>query len=199
MANARTHLDAANAAVGDRFLNSVDMKVGAYTLDETTLGIEGASHVTLTHTSVGTTDTLGTVTIVGKLFGETITEVLTPSADGTVTSTKWFSSLVSATGAGWVIDAVEGTKDTIVIGYSADLIVAHGTGVLHSVVVNTTAAGTITLADASGTIAVIAASITEDNYVYDVIFYGYLSVVLGAASDVTILHSGSLPTTYAMS
>ena len=84
MANARTHLDAANAAVGDRFLNSVDMKVGAYTLDETTLGIEGASHVTLTHASVGTTDTLGTVTIVGKnLAGETITEVLTPSADAT--------------------------------------------------------------------------------------------------------------------
>src|SRR3990167_6404347 len=117
-----TNLAAANAADAARFLLSVAMEVGAYTLDETTIGTQGARHVTLTHTTVAAgTDTLGTVTIVCRdLSGQTISEVLTPVSDSTVTGTKWFASVASATGAGWVI---AGGNDTITIGYGADIAV----------------------------------------------------------------------------
>jgi len=59
-------------------------------------------------------------------------------------------------------------------------------GTLHSIVVNTAAAGTITVSDANGTIALLKASVTEGTYLYDVNFNGYLSIVTGHAdSDVT--------------
>lgn len=198
--NTYTNLAAANTDDADRFLLSVDMKVGAYTLDQTTIGTQGAKHVSVTHASVGTTDTLGTVTIVGRnLAGQTISEVITPVADSTVEGTKWFLSLISATGAGWVIDAVEGTEDTITIGFGDDTIVAEGHGTLAVVVVNTTANGAITIADSAGTIGQLKASIAEGSYSFgDVSFSGYLSVDLAAASDVTFVHSGSLPQSFAM-
>lgn len=64
--------------------------------------------------------------------------------------------------------------------------VATQSGVLHSIVVNTTAAGAITVADALGTIAVLKASIAEGTYLYDVRFVGKLDVTTAAASDVTV-------------
>ena len=83
--NTYSHFAAANAASANRFLQSVNMKVGAYSLDETTRGIDGAGQVTLTHTAGDTVDTLGTVTITGTdLSGQTISEVLTESRNGTV-------------------------------------------------------------------------------------------------------------------
>ena len=194
-----TNLTAPQALDADGFLQSVDMKVGAYTLDATTIPVPGARHVTLGHTAVGTADTLGTVTIVGKnLAGETITEVLTPVSGTTVTGAEWFASLISATGAGWVIDAVEATADTIVIGYGADSVIAIGSGTLERVIVAKTAAGTVVLEDIGGTIATLKASIVEGSYEFGVPFSGYLTATLGAASDVTVVHSGSLPQTYAM-
>ena len=197
--NTRTHLAAANAADVDRFLLSTNMKVGAYTLDETTTGTEGARHVTLTHTSGDTTDTLGTVTIVGTdLAGQPVTEVLTPSADATVTSTAWFKTLTSATGAGWVIDAVEVTNDTLTIGISEALLVLEGPGRLESIVVNTTAASTIVVADSGGTIATLKASIGEGHYVYD-LDVSNLTIDLNGASDVTVIHTPSIPRSYALS
>lgn len=192
-----TRLSAANAADTDYFLNSVNMKTGAYTLDETTPATAGARRVTLTHTSVDTTDDLGTVTIVGKdLTGQTITETLTPVADDVVTSTKWFRSVTSATGTGWTIDAVESTEDTIIIGYGADICVLMGAGTLERIVVNTTAAATVVVADASGSIATLKASIAEGSYDYGIDVYD-LTVDLNGASDITIVHSPSLPSAYA--
>lgn len=193
-----TNLVAANAADDDRFLVSVDMKVGAYTLDQTTIGSQGAKHVMVTHTATNTADTLGTVTIVGRdLAGQTITEVITPVSGQAVEGTKWFRSLISATGDGWVIDGEEGAEDKIEIGFGDATIVAEGSGHLAVVVVNTTAAGAIVIADAAGTIATLKASIAEHTYVYDVDYSGYLSVDLAAASNVTIVHSGSRPLSYA--
>ena len=61
-------------------------------------------------------------------------------------------------------------------------------GILHSIVVNTTAAGTITVSDQNGTICVLKASIAEGTYLYDVAFVGYLKVVTAAASDITIAY-----------
>jgi Ca2+-binding RTX toxin-like protein len=200
----RTHLAGAPAAADPNlFVTDVHMKVAtAYTIATPNMPEAGtARHVTLTRTFDGLADTPGTVTITGKnLAGETITEILTPSAvDATlVEGVKWFHTVTGAQGAGWIITA--GDNDHIVIGCGADTIIAQaGAGTIHGIAVNTTAAGTITVADASGTIAVLAASIVEDFYPLDANFSGYLSVVLAAASDITVLHSGSMPSVYAMS
>lgn len=193
-----TNFAAATAAVTDRFVASADMKVGAYTLANSGLrAVAGAFHVTATHTqSGGVTDTLGTLVVVGKdLSGQTITETLTPADGVTVTGTAWFASVTSVTGVGWVIDTL---KDKIEVGHTAAAIVAVGGGTLHSVVVNATAAGTVTIEDSKGTIATLKASIAEGTYVYDVPFSGYLSITTAAASDITVVHTPSVPTTYAM-
>jgi hypothetical protein len=200
----RTHLSAATAAADPNlFVTDVHMKVAtAYTIATPNMPEAGtARHVTLTRTFDGLADTPGTVLITGTdLAGAVITETLTPSAtDATlVEGAKWFHTVTGAQGAGWVIS---GNNDHIVIGCGADAIIAEaGLGTLHSVVINTTAAGTITLADSAGTIAVIPVSIADGTeYLYDVHFSGYLSVALAAASDITVIHSGSMPSTYAMS
>jgi len=199
----RTHLSAITAAADPNlFVTDVHMKVAtAYTVATPNMPEAGtARHVTLTRTFDGLADTPGTVLITGtNLAGQIITETLTPSAvDATlVEGSRWFHTVTGAQGAGWIIS---GNNDHIVIGCGAVAIIAEaGVGTLHGVVVNTTAAGTITLADAGDTIAVIVASVTE-GFIgpYDATFSGYLSVALVAASDITVLHSGSMPTTYAM-
>lgn len=190
-----THLGAANAADDNYFLISVNMAVGAYTLDETVPPTEGARHVTLTHSTNGSADTLGTVELVGTdLSGQTITETLTPSAGGVVTSTAWFRTLTSATGVGWVTD---GTADDIELGYGADICVLDGVGRLEAIIVNTTAAATIVVADSGGTIATLAASIPVGHYEYG-LDVSNLTLDLNGASDVTVIHSPSLPKTYAL-
>jgi len=193
--SAWTHLAAATVADADGFVVSANMKVGAYTLAATT-PTSGARHVTCTRTVVGNADTPGTITVVGKdLSGQTITETLIPGAHTIlVTGAKFFASVASVTGAGWVID---GTADTIVVGWDAVQAVATSGGRLYGITVNTTAAGTITLSDASGTIAVLPNSVAVGQYTYGLDFAGYLRVELTAASDITIVHSGSLPQTYA--
>lgn len=201
MAFAYTHLDAANAADDDFFLETASMKNGAYTLTATTPTTPGARRVIVTHTSENDyyeypVEALGTLTVVGKsLSGQTITEVITPVADDDVTSTRWFASLISVTGAGWVESG--GVPDSIIIGHGADICVLDGSGTLHSVIVNKTANGTVTLADAKGTIAVLKASVAEGSYLFDIAAGGFLTVDLDAASDVTVTHSASMPSEYA--
>lgn len=71
--------------------------------------------------------------------------------------------------------------------------VATGQGVLHSIVVNTTAAGTIKIIDGiSGTTAnvgTLKSSVAEGTYIYDVTFSAGLRIVTGAASDITVCWS----------
>jgi len=195
-----TNIAAAPVADANGFKTSVDMKVGAYILDATAPTF-GARHVTCTRTrdgAGGTEDTPGTLILVGKdLAGSTITETLVPGAHTVVvTGTKFFASLTSATGAGWVVDAGAG-KDTLEIGWDAVCAVATGNGTLHGIVINTTAAGIITIADAQGSIAVIPVSVAVGTfYEYDVAFSGYLRVEPAAASNITVLHTGSQPSTY---
>jgi hypothetical protein len=62
------------------------------------------------------------------------------------------------------------------------------TGTLHRIVVNTTAAGTITLNDTLGTIAVLAASIAPGTYQFDVNCVGKIEVITAGASDLTIVY-----------
>lgn len=69
-------------------------------------------------------------------------------------------------------------------------VVKSGTGVLKSITVNTTAAGTVTIYDntsAAGTkIGTLKASVGENTYHYCVSFDTGLTIVTGAASDLTV-------------
>jgi hypothetical protein len=195
-----THLGAATAVADvDRFvvIGNGAMKVGAYTLSVTTMPEAGtARRVTITHATVAVgTDTLGTVTVVGKnLAGQTITEVLVPVADSMVTGTQWFASIASITGADWVI---AGGNDTITVGCAATAIIAQGSGTLEALQINTTSASTIVVADATGTIATLPANVAVGTlYEWEISFTDYLSVQLNGASDVTVIHSGSMPSSY---
>ena len=98
----------------DGLVVSVNMQNGAYTLASNGPG-DGVPHlVTITHTTVVTEDTLGTITITGlDQYGNVISEVITVLT-AVATSTKAFKSVTSAVGAGWVI---AGSNDTVTIGW----------------------------------------------------------------------------------
>lgn len=68
--------------------------------------------------------------------------------------------------------------------------IATGRGRLHSIVVNTTAAGAISIIDnTSGTtanIGTLKASVVEGTYLYDVSFSKGLRIVTAGASDITV-------------
>ena len=70
--------------------------------------------------------------------------------------------------------------------------VKSGRGILKAIIVNTTAAGTITIYDntaASGTkIGTMKASIAENSYEFNALFQTGLTIVTGAASDITVIY-----------
>jgi hypothetical protein len=76
------------------------------------------------------------------------------------------------------------------ISTATTTLVKTGRGVLHSIVVNTTTAFTITVDDAltatTPTIAVMKASIAEGTYLFDCAFTVGLTIVTGGASDITV-------------
>jgi hypothetical protein len=76
------------------------------------------------------------------------------------------------------------------IAAATTTLVKSGAGVLHSITINTTAAGTITIYDsltAAGTkIATIKTSVVEQTFVFDCAFATGLTIVTGAASDITV-------------
>jgi hypothetical protein len=198
-----TNLAAATAAADtDRFIAVTDMKRGDYGAPLVAAMPEAgtARHVTITLIRNNAVDTtLGVVTITGtNLGGEVITEVITPLDNATATGTKWFMTVTAVLGGQtWVKDA--GAADSIQVGCGAAAIIAQGTGTLHGIQINTTAAATIVVSDATGTIATLPANVAVGTfYRWDVTFGGFLSVALGGASDVTVLHTGTLPSSYAM-
>ena len=202
MAYKGTHLTTANAAVADRFITVTAMKRGTYgaPANAGAMPDSGARHVTIGLTRNDAVDApLGTVTITGTdLAGNVISEVITPLDNTTATGALWFKTVTAVVGGNTWITA--GAADSIVVGCTAARILVQGSGVLHAVVVNTAAAGAITLADAGGTIAVLKSGIAEGFYgPFDVNFSGYLSVLMAANTDITVLHTGSKPTVYAMS
>ena len=99
---------------------SANMKVGAYTVAASP---DVPRNITVTRTVVDTADTPGTITIDGTNYNdEVIQEVINVGAHGvTVAGTKAFKTVTAVTGAGWVIDGVEGTPDTITVGYGNEL------------------------------------------------------------------------------
>jgi len=194
MARPFTHIAGPTSAVTNRYVSSSNMFNGTYTLSNTTPPTAGARKVTVTHTQVGgVTDNLGTILFTGtNLAGATITETLTPLSAQTVTGTKNFATVTSIVGSGWVINT---GNDTIVMGCDAATVVREGIGVLGSVAVNTTSASTITIADSSGTIAVLPASVAAGTfYDYQAEFNGFLSFTLAGASDITVMHGSPIGT-----
>jgi hypothetical protein len=107
----------------DRFVVSVDMKVGAYTLAQTTMPEAAiARKLLITVTADTGNDTMGTLAIVGTdIAGNAISETIAPVAAGSVETLNAFKTLVSITGAGWVIGGGAGTEDAIKIGTSESL------------------------------------------------------------------------------
>ena len=71
-------------------------------------------------------------------------------------------------------------------------VVKTGAGMLHAIVINKSANGTITVYDntaGSGTkIATLKASVVENSYIYDLKFSNGLYVIPGAAVDVTYVY-----------
>ena len=179
---------AAPAASANRFVTSTSMINGSYTVAVNTMPTAGARKVTVTHTAVSTVDTLGVITVTGtNLAGAVITDVITPLNGTIATGVRLFATVTAVVGSGWT--AVAGA-DSVVVGCDATQAVLDGQGTLHSVIVNATAAGTVTLADSKGTIAVLKASIAEGTYYYD-IDVNTLTVTQTAASDITVTRSGA--------
>lgn len=80
------------------------------------------------------------------------------------------------------------------IASATTTVVKSGGGLLHSITVNTTAAGAITVYDntsaASTKIATIAASpVIGSTFIYDVAFKTGLTIVTAAASDITVSYA----------
>lgn len=98
----------------DRIVTSANMKVGTYTVAAQP---DVTRNITVTATAGDTSDTMGTITVVGTdYFNQVLSEVITPVAGSTIAGKKAFKTVASVTGAGWVIDGSEGTNDTITIG-----------------------------------------------------------------------------------
>jgi hypothetical protein len=103
-------------ASANRYVTTANMKVGAYTLANSAPGDSCCRNVSVTHTTVTTVDTLGTITFAGTNYNdEAITEDITPVADSAVYGSKAFKTITSITGAGWVKGGA--TEDTIVAGF----------------------------------------------------------------------------------
>ena len=189
-----TAISASTAAVTNRYVTSTNMKVGAYTLANTTPAWQGGAFVTCSHVTVAAgTDTLGTVTIVGvDIAGNVRSEVITPVADSTVTGLIPFRTITSITGAGWVI---VGGNDTISFGVAAGAICCGTSGSLYAIAVNTTAAAAVVLSDSVRTIATLKVSIAEGSYLFGqgTDFVGFLRVSTTSTNDVTVIHTPTSP------
>jgi hypothetical protein len=193
-----TNTAATTAAVTNRYVVSANMKVGVYTLANTTPVWAGAGLVTVTHTEVGGgVDTLGTIVVVGvDLAGVTRTDTIVPLNGTTATGVIPFRTITSVTGVGWVIGV---GNDTIVVGVAAGNIVASTSGQLGGLLVNNTVAATVVLSDARGTILTVPASQAAGTYynLHGVDFSGSLKIATTNTNDVTVFHTPTFPTGFA--
>ena len=96
-------------------VSSATMRVGTYTVADSTPDGTIPRNITITHTAASTDDTLGTVVIAGTdADGTAITETITPVNGSAAVGTKAFKTVTSVTGVGWVAAA---GADAIVVGF----------------------------------------------------------------------------------
>jgi hypothetical protein len=193
-----TNTAATTAAVTNRLVTSTNMKVGAYAIANASAVWSGGFTITATITAVTGNDAAGTLAVVGTdLAGRALTETITLT-DGTGGSgSAIFRTVTSITGAGWVINT---GNDTIVIGVAAGNIACGSNGSLGGVLVNNSVAAAIVVSDARGTIMTVPASAAAGTFynLGGVDFSGYLKVATTSTNDVTVFHTGTMPTTYSM-
>ena len=69
--------------------------------------------------------------------------------------------------------------------------VCETNGILHYIVVNTTAAGSIIANDGTGgtTLLTLKASVAEGTYEYHIPFNNNLSIITAASPDITVVYS----------
>lgn len=190
---AYTDISASTAAVTNRFVASVNMANGAYTVANANPSYPGGTRIVATITANTGNDTPGTITVVGTdLSGNALSETITLVAAGTATGTRVFRSVTSITQAGW---AINGGNDTIVVGQEAGAIVCGTSGTLYGIVVNATAAATVVLSDSKGTIATLKASIAEGVYLYGpgIDCTGFIRCATTSTNDVTVIASATAP------
>ena len=112
------------AMVDNRFVASVIMKVGAYTIAVGTMPEPAVARkllITVTQAG-GVNDTPGTLDIVGTdAADQALLETIVPPLNTTKLTVKAFKTVTSITGVGWVRDAGAGSEDTIKIGTSEAL------------------------------------------------------------------------------
>ena len=113
------NLGAPDLADDNLIVTTTNMKVGTYTVAAQP---DIPRNITVTHAAGDTVDTLGTINIVGTDIDDAVlTETITPVNGTEAAGVKAFKSIVSVTGVGWVIDAAEGTNDTIIVGCGTEL------------------------------------------------------------------------------
>jgi len=61
--------------------------------------------------------------------------------------------------------------------------------ILHSIVVNTKAAGTITILDGATGVAILKSNTAEGTYLYDTVINNSLIIVTGEAYDLTVSYA----------
>ena len=109
------------AADDNKFVETADMKNGAYTIAAQP---SCPSRVGVATTAVSTADTQGIITVVGTDQKDAvISEVIIPVSGETVWGLLFFKTLTSITGSGWA--AVAGA-DSIIVGTSADSLIHVG-------------------------------------------------------------------------
>jgi hypothetical protein len=193
-----TNTAATTAAVTNRIVTTTNMKVGAYTVANASAVWSGGFLVTATITAVTGNDTAGTLVIVGKdLAGQAQTETITLTDGVGGSGSKIFRSVTSVTGAGWVINT---GNDTIVVGVAAGNYATGSAGRLGGILVNNTVAAAIVVSDARGTIVTVPASAAAGTYynLGGVDFSGFLKVATTSTNDVTVFHTATVPSSYAM-
>ena len=189
-----TNTAATTAAVTNRFVTSVAMKVGAYAIANASPVWSGGCFVTVTHTINDLVDTLGTITITGtNLANQAQSESITPLNGTVATSTKVYRTVTAVTGVGWVQGGTG--ADTIVVGCAAGNIACASGGTLGGVLVNNVIATLVMISHAGGTIMVIPASQAAGTYynLGGVDFNGWLKVATTAANDITVFHTPTIP------
>jgi hypothetical protein len=111
----KIYLGTPAVASTNAIVSSASMRVGTYTVADTTPDGTIPRNITVTHTAVSTADTLGTIVVAGTdADGTAITETLTPVNGSVATGAKAFKTVTSVTGVGWVVNS---GADSVVVGF----------------------------------------------------------------------------------
>jgi hypothetical protein len=103
--------------VDNRYVVSVDMKVGSYTIANASPADGSSRNILVTITQTAADDTMGTLLVTGTDYlGAALTETITPVANTITQGVKCFKTVTSVVGAAWVVNT---GADKIKVGFGA--------------------------------------------------------------------------------